>query len=233
MDPKGKIYMYAQCVEPGWYQVFIKNISYPADFFSYAIGKFEKLNGKKVFHTSEQGIISPFHKDLKIYKGSFTLFETNYRKTYFIDTKLRKPTRPVEMLEAIAPPVSKLKNTIGSETDFEIKLRKKQVPIDTHLDSIRVNTKEYYEYLIGQLRLIKSVEGSDDLGATKKLYLSELLKINELASLYNQGVKPADIGGLEHPNKYRWLIDDFGLEEPNGGRPTKPLAIDLGLEDEK
>lgn len=233
MAIKGKIYMYTQHVGDGFYQVFIKNISYPADFFSYTRGRFLKNgDGKKEFFTEVQGIVSPFSKDLKLHLGNFNINQPDFRRHYFIDTKLRKPTRTVELLEAVTPPKAKLKKMIGSEAEFEIKLRKTSMSVSDYVDSIRFNMKERYYFLQSELKILKT-SNKENKEEFIKMIMGELLQLNELASLYNQGVPIKDVGGLEYHSYYEWMIKDFGFKEPNGKPPKEFLKIDLGLPEEK
>lgn len=232
MDSKGKIYMYAQHVGDGYYQVFIKNISHEADFLNIAMGQFLVQNGKKQFSTTSQSIISPFEKGLKLWLDDFNTNSPDYRKTYFIDTKLRKPTRITEMLEVKLPAKGKLLKTIGSETELVLMPRKSQLDIDAHLDTIRINMKDRYEYLLKTLGILND-SNHPSKGALTKLVMNELLQINELVALYNQGVPVNSVGGTEYGFIYGWLIKDFGLPEPNGKPPKVKLKIDLGLPEEE
>ena len=225
--------MYTQHVGDGFYQVFIKNISYPADFFSYARGRFLKNgDGKKEFFTELQGIVSPFSKGLKLHLGNFNINQPDFRRHYFLDTKLRKPTRTVELLEAVTPPKSKLQKMIGSETEFELKPRKSGSNLDDHVDSVRFNMKDRYDFLQSELKILRVGDINQKEGYIKMI-MSELLQLNELANLYNQGVPIKDVGGIEYNFYYEWLIEDFGFKEPNGKPPKEFLKIDLGLPEEK
>jgi hypothetical protein len=227
---ENKIYLYAQHVNDGYYQVFIKNISHEADFFDIAYGRYLPQDDKKPFFVDSHGIISPFRKDLKIYLTEFNKNDPVFRRNFFIDLKLRKPTRTIAMLEAIVPPKNKLLNTIGAEIEIELKPRKDLKAIGELLEGIRPNIKERYRFLLKEISNTREFMTKNNLpeGPAIRPYMNELLQLNELAGLYNQGVLIKNVGG-QHSIKYGWFIQDFGLAEPNGTAPKVKVVIDLGL----
>jgi len=235
MDSKGKIYMYAQCIEDGRYQVFIRNKTYDADFFSFAVGTYGKFMSpdSKQLMVESHGILSPFDKGGdKLFLDDIYVETLSGNRVYYIDTKLRKPTRTVEMLEARLPAKSKLKTSIGSETEIKLVPRKKQIPLKEYIDEIRINLSARYDLLLDAWARIKQTEDNAS-GHITKIIMAELMQYNELAQLYNQGIPVKNVGGLSYGDQYEWFIADFGLAEPNGRPPERLFKIDLGLPEEE
>lgn len=108
-----------------YYQMFIKNESFDSDFIRIIIGYTEMISGKRVGRITGSWIISP----LQPYSEKVFIQQVNKRMVYgrrlwvaFEAVKRSKPkNKNTGCFIALSPSMSNWRNTIGSDSYFELK----------------------------------------------------------------------------------------------------------------
>ena len=231
-----KLQLLAQYIGDGYYQVFIKNISYPCDFIEIVQGRPIKQGKKNVLYITDWNIYSPFKPGEKIFIDEINPATARVKCQYIIDTKLRKPTRLMESFEAISPASSKLPKSIGSEYQFEIRARQQPGTVRQYVDENRINVKDRYQLLRKTyLDIIAAITPQENSGASWKEapavkgLLDELLLLHSFEKPYNEGVMPKQFKESINATYYEWFIKDWDLTEPNGEPPAEAIDIERSI----
>lgn len=116
--------VYATCVTPNHYQVFVRNISHEAEFIRLIIGYTEMKNGERVGKVQNSWIVSPLTpQDEPVFVQAIYKQHMSSRRLWvaFEAVKRSKPRNTtISSFFALSPVASKWRSTIGSPTYFEI-----------------------------------------------------------------------------------------------------------------
>ena len=119
--------VYLYCVGNGTYQAFIKNVSADADFVRLIVGHTELSHGERVSRVTYSVTISPLQpqNDHVHIAPLYKRHETNRRTWVAFEAVKRgngKKNYVVGTFMALSPTPSKWRTTVGSLTDFDIRI---------------------------------------------------------------------------------------------------------------
>lgn len=222
-----------QYIGEGAYQVFVVNDGYACDFIEIVLALPQRQGKATVHFIADWKILTPFTDGARIFIGNIRPESRQPRLMYLIDTKLRKPTRLVESLQAQEPAVSRLPRTVGSVHQVLTTRRAEQMILRQYIDQIRINLKQRYLYLRRQY--VDLIARDTPLAGLQELWtgnpqarqlIGELRAIQAFEKPYNEGVLPKTFKDSAQARYYEWFIKDWELTPPTGVSPARQLDIE-------